>query len=136
MIRGSRRNKPRKGRTTRRGGGPSASKSDYSITLHDNTSVWIHRPKDKFLLREGDIVTGVAYFNAEKMMQFKLIRVGFRTGKVNKLTFKFIHNGKVAAPKMRIDDKKTIQFNYLPDIVRIESDHLGQLAETIQKVEK
>jgi len=135
MIRGSRRIKPRKRRSTRRGGGPSASKSksDYFITLHDNTSVWIHKPEDTFLLREGDIVSGIEYLNTGKTMQFKLRSVGTQQGELNKLRFQFVKDGKVRKLHMAPDGKR-LEVNDLEIGISIDKHQFSVLAESIQKV--
>ena len=130
----------------RRGGGSSVSRtksgsrsfadpSQYYITLEpDGESVKIHRPRGAFLLREGNLVTGVLYLNATKQMAFKLKRISFGPDRiVKKLSFKFIHEGKSASPTLFLGDEKEIQFENLRGGVAVPSHQFALLAKHIRQ---
>jgi hypothetical protein len=114
-----------------------ADPSRYFITLEpDGESVRIHRPRGKFILREGDLVTGVLYLNASKQMAFKLKRISFGTDRViKKLSFKFINKGKSASPTLFLGDEKEIQFENLRDGISVPSHQLALLAKHIRKMD-
>jgi hypothetical protein len=132
----------------KRGGGSSASKSRHSksrssksrggpyfITLVDDTSVKIHRPGSTFILREGDLVTGITYINATRRMVFKLKRVSFGSDhKITKLTFTFEHQGSTASPELHLNDKRVVQFENLRGGVPVPNHQFAQLAKHIQKI--
>jgi hypothetical protein len=102
--------------------------------------VKIHRPRGTFILREGDLATGVLYLNATKRVSFKLKRISFgpdqgRDLVIKKLSFKFIHKGKSASPTLFLGDEKEIQFENLRDGVAVPSHQFALLAKHIQKID-
>ena len=147
--------KTRKGKKARvitqtglQGGGPSMSRSKsrsgsyadpsrYYITMEsDGESVKIHRPQGSFILREGDLITGVLYLNATKRVPFKLKRISFGPDRmIKKLSFKFIYKGKSASPTLFLGDEKEIQFENLRDGVAVPSHQFAVLAKHIRKLD-
>jgi len=121
---------------TKSGSRSYADPSRYYITLEpDGESVKIHRPRGAFILREGDLVTGVLYLNATKQMVFKLKRISFARDRiVKKLSFKFIHEGKSASPTLFLGDEKEIQFENLRGGVAVPSHQFALLAKHIRKI--
>jgi hypothetical protein len=133
--------------TRRSGGGVSASKTKsgsrsfadplrHFISLEsDGESVKIHRPQGAFIIREGDLVTGVLYLNATKRVPFKLKRISFGPDRViKKLSFQFIHEGKSASPTLFLDDEKEIQFENLRGGIAVPSHQFAILAKHIRKI--
>lgn len=126
---------------SRSGSRSYADPSRYYITLEpDGESVKIHRPRGTFILREGDLATGVLYLNATKRVSFKLKRISFgpdqgRDLVIKKLSFKFIHKGKSASPTLFLGNEKEIQFENLRDGVAVPSHQFALLAKHIQKID-
>jgi len=120
---------------TKSGSRSYADPSRYYITLEpDGESVKIHRPRGAFILREGDLITGVLYLNATKKMAFKLKRISFGPDRiVKKLSFKFIHEGKSASPTLFLGDEKEIQFENLRGGVAVPSHQFALLAKHIRQ---
>ena len=120
---------------TKSGSRSYADPSRYYISLEpDGESVKIHRPRGAFILREGDLVTGVLYLNATKQMAFKLKRISFGPDRiVKKLSFKFIHEGKSASPTLFLGDEKEIQFENLRGGVAVPSHQFALLAKHIRQ---
>ena len=122
---------------SRSGSRSYADPSRYYITLEpDGESVKIHRPRGTFILREGDLATGVLYLNTGNKMVFKLKRISFGTDRViKKLSFKFIYEGKSASPTLFLGDGKEIQFENLRGGVAVPSHQFALLAKHIQKID-
>ena len=95
----------------------------------------IHRPRGAFILREGDLITGVLYLNTRKKMVFKLKRISFGSDRViKKLLFQFIHEGKSASPTLFLGDEKEIQFENLRGGVAVPSHQFALLAKYIREI--
>jgi len=126
------------GSRTTSGSRSFADPSRYYITLEpDGESVKIHRPRGAFILREGDLVTGVLYLNATKQMAFKLKRISFGSDRViKKLSFQFIHEGKSASPTLFLGDEREIQFENLRGGIAVPSHQFALLAKHIREIRK